>query len=378
MVSGGTNGMVFSNDAITSRERLLRAYRGEPVDRVPYWAKIANGVWQNNQPEPFHSMSERELLDFIHADGFFFCDHGVRRSAERVTVERHWEGNVEFHITHTPDGDVREGWAREPIGGTMHPVEFPIKTVGDICRYRWLFTDVTYRVDADGLADGREMCKQTGQRGVNVTAWGTSPFMDLVEHYVGPVNFHLMLKDYPRQVDELLELMHQDNMRHVRAVAKNTPSDIVVSVENTSTTLISPGQFEKYCYRHLCDYGKAIEAEGKIHELHMCGHTKALLAQIDKIPAGSIEAYTSPGVGNTRLVDGRTLAPSKTLIGGTNVNTWLLPLEQIKQYIADELAACPDNRRIVVTTAGVAPPGCPAERFRQVGEWMHEAEIARR
>ena len=55
----------------------------------------------------------------------------------------------------------------------------------------------------------------------------------------------------------------------------------------------------------------------------MCGHTMALLQRIDTIPAASIEAYTSPTLGNTRLVDGRTCAPSKTLIGGTNVMVWL-------------------------------------------------------
>ena len=378
MVSSDTGGKVFPSDEMTSRERLLAAYRGEPVDRVPYWAKIVNGVWQDNQPEPFRSMPERELLDFIHADGFFFCDHGVRRTAPRVTVEQYWEGNVEFHLTHTPDGDVREAWGKEPVGGTMHPVEFPIKTVEDIKRYRWLFTDVTYRLDADGLADGRQKCRQVGQRGVNVTAWGTSPLMDLVQEFVGPTNFHLMLHDHGEEVHELLELMHADNVRHVRAIAKHTPSDIVVSVENTSTTLISPEQFDKYCHWHLCDYGEAIEAEGKMHELHMCGHTNALLERIDTIPAASIEAYTSPTLGNTRLVDGRTRAPSKTLIGGTNVNVWLWPVERIQRYITDELAACEDNRRIVVTTAGVAPPGCPADTFRQVGQWIHNAEIARR
>ncbi len=339
--------------------------------------KFPGGGWKSNQPE-LAGMDHDDLLDYVHADGVFYCDHGVRRTTPHVTVDSHWEGNVQHHVTHTPDGDLTEAWGREPISDTMHPMEFAIKTVEDIRRYRWLFTDVTYRVDADGLADGRQKCKQVGQRGVNVTAWGTSPLMDLVQHFIGPINFHLMSHDHPEQMHELLELMHADNVRHVSAIAEQTPSDVVVSVENTSTTLISPAQFTKYCLRHLCDYGRAIESAGKMHELHMCGHTKKLLPQIDAIPAASIEAYTSPTVGNTRFVDGRTLAPSKTLIGGTNVNTWLWPVERIEQYIAEELAACEDNRRLVVTTAGVAPPGCSAETFREIGQWMHDADIARR
>jgi uroporphyrinogen-III decarboxylase len=27
---------------MTSRQRVLAAYRGEPVDRLPFWAKVAN------------------------------------------------------------------------------------------------------------------------------------------------------------------------------------------------------------------------------------------------------------------------------------------------------------------------------------------------
>ena len=102
----------------------------------------------------------------------------------------------------------------------------------------------------------------------------------------------------------------------------------------------------------------------------MCGQTLALLEKIDTIPASSIEAFTSPTLGHTRLADGREKAPSTTLVGGTNVNTWLMSLEEMKKYISDELDACRDHRRIILTTAGVAPPGCNAETFRAIGQWI--------
>ena len=43
-------------------------------------------------------------------------------------------------------------------------------------------------------------------------------------------------------------------------------------------------------------------------------------------------------------------------------------VDEILAYVEAELAACPNHRRIVLTTAGVAPPGCPADTFRAVGE----------
>ena len=112
-----------------------------------------------------------------------------------------------------------------------------------------------------------------------------------------------------------------------------------------------------------------------MHELHMCGLLNVLLERIDAIPADSVEAFTSPTLGNTRLSDGRSRAPTKCLVGGTNCCVWLRPVAEIKQYVVTELAECPDHRRIVLTTAGVAPPACRAETFRRIGQWVRTLPV---
>ncbi len=58
--------------------------------------------------------------------------------------------------------------------------------------------------------------------------------------------------------------------------------------------------------------------------------------------------------------------PSKALIGGTNATLWLAPAEHIVQTVADDLAACPDRRKIFLTSAGVLPPPVSFEKARQV------------
>ena len=149
-----------------------------------------------------------------------------------------------------------ECWAEDPATRSWHPVEFPVKTVEDIGRWRWLYKDVRTESNQENLAKGRTLRQNIGQRGVLLSAWGTSPLMHLVEHVIGPVDTHLMLADNLSQMDELIDLMHQDCLRIVGLVAEHSPADFIVSVENTSTTLISPAQFEKYCYGHLCEYGR--------------------------------------------------------------------------------------------------------------------------
>lgn len=364
------DGKVHSDDRMTSRERLLAAYRGEPVDRLPYWAKVANPTWRLSQPAKVRGRSDRELLDYIHADGLFGVPAGVRVVRPHISVERRRSDHPEVRVTQTPDGDLTERWRMDPATESWHPAEFPVKTQEDLARFRWVYADTRAEPDEPALAAARARADDIGQRGLTKTGWGTSPLMHLVQHVIGPVNTHYMLADHPEAMDELIGLMHAGNLAQVELLAERTPADLVVSTENTSTTLIGPPQFSKYCLRHLRDYGRAVEAAGKMHELHMCGHLKALLGEIETIPAASVEAFTSPTLGNTRLADGRAGAPSKTLVGGTNVNVWLWPVERIRQYILAELAACPDSRRVVLTTAGVAPPGCPAETFRHIGQWL--------
>ena len=361
---------IHPSDLITSRERIMAAYQGQPVDRIPYWPKVTNANWRTGQNQHIAAMSEMELLDYIGADGLFGAKFATRIVRPKVTVEEMPVPNGRITVTHTPDGDLTERWIFDPQTKSWHPTEFPIKTLEDVGRFRWRYENVSIENDEQSLAAMRQKVKMIGQRGVCEHWWGTSPLMDLVEHSLGPVDTTYMLMDYPREMEELMELMHAECLMRAAHVARHTPGDIVVSGENTSTTLISPQQFEKYCYRHLCEYGRAIEAAGKIHQLHMCGHILPLLQTIDTIPAASIEAFTSPPLGSARLADGRAKAPSKALIGGTNVMNWLLPVEKIKAYIHGELEACPNHRRIVLTTAGVAPQACSAQTFRQIGQWL--------
>jgi uroporphyrinogen-III decarboxylase len=365
------DGRIHATDEMTSRERLLAAYRREPVDRLPYWAKVANEAWRRSQPADVRKLSDRGLLDYIFADGVFHVPRCVRVSRPRVGVSEATEGNVRTRASRTPDGELVERWAIDPTTGSGHPTEFPVKTREDLRRFRWLYEQRIEPAGAEEAARARGRVEQIGRRGITLTGWGTSPLMHLIEHVIGPARTMYFLADYPDEMEALIEQMHEANQAMVRAVAQHSPADVVVSVENTSTSLISPQQFEQHCLRHLCDYGRIIEGAGKMHELHMCGLLYDLLERIDTIPASSIEAFTAPPLANTRLVDGKARAPSKTFVGGTCVNVWWQHTAgEIEHFIQGELDACTDHLGIVVTTAGVAPPACTAETFRAVGQWI--------
>jgi uroporphyrinogen-III decarboxylase len=143
-------------------------------------------------------------------------------------------------------------------------------------------------------------------------------------------------------------------------------------IENTSTTLISPQQYRKYCYRHISDYGHICQANGRTMALHMCGHLKLLLPTLATLPVQAFEAFTSPTLGNTTLEDGRTACPDKCLIGGTNAILWTRPAHEIIAQIEQDLDVLPHHRGIAITSAGVMPPLCKPETIQAVCAWVKQ------
>ena len=141
-------------------------------------------------------------------------------------------------------------------------------------------------------------------------------------------------------------------------------------VENTSTSLISVDQYRSYCFPHIRAYAEILKSRDRYMVLHMCGLLRDLLDDLAKLPVDAFEAFTSPTLGNTTLLDGRTHCPDTCLIGGTQATDWLLPTDRLIAKIEEDLDALPHHRGIVVTSAGVMPPLCPPERIKAVCEWV--------
>jgi uroporphyrinogen-III decarboxylase len=200
--------------------------------------------------------------------------------------------------------------------------------------------------------------------------------MNLIQHLIGPENTHYFMADYPEEMDELIGIMHEERLRYLQCLLSNCPYDYIVSVENTSTTLLSPAIFEKYCWRHLDEYGRLIKEHKKEHVLHMCGHLKALLPRINELPALAIEAYTSPPVGNTTIADRARLCPDTAVIGGTNATLWLRPANEIGEEIEKSIAEAGTTRGLVLTSAGVMPPAATIEKIRQVGAFVRSLKTS--
>ncbi len=353
-------------ETMTNRERIFATFRGEEVDRFPVWLKMTKRTWKSSQPEPYCDMDNEELLRAAGCDLLLGCWAGA--DCENPHVERHTEqeNGLRTTIIETPDGELVAQDSYDVYTESWHPVGFPADSVENLRRLRWLFRDTEYSVPAERAGEWAARQQELEAKdAVSMTGIGPSPLMNLVEHLCGPETTIYLLHDEPELFREVIDLMHADRMRNLRALLPHVEADTFWLTENTSTTLISPDMFEEFCMPHLHDYGNLILEHDIVPVHHMCGTLNALLEKVDELPALVNEAFTTPPVGDTTLTDGRRRMRSKALIGGTNATLWLAPVEKIVQSVAEDLSNCPDRRKIFLTSAGVLPPPVSFEKARR-------------
>jgi hypothetical protein len=368
----------MSTERMTSRERILATLRQDEVDRFPVWLKMVNNTWLSSQPEAVRAMDGAELLEAAGCDVMVGLGLGMTIERPHVELDVDDRGDRKTTVFKTPDGDLVETVLLDPYTGSWHPHKYPIETVDDLKRARWIFTDTTHTPDLEKATIHAQRQDEIAAAGhVSQSGCGPSPWMDVIEHWAGPVNAIYLESDAPEAMGELLDAMHRDRLRHLDAMLPHLKSDTFWVSENTSTTLISPAQFDRYCKPMLSDYFTKVAERGIVPVAHMCGHLNALLESIDTMPHTVNEAYTTRPVGNVSMAEGRTRMPSKAIIGGTNATLWLSDPETIVAQVAEDLDACPDRRGIFLTSAGVLPPPVSLEKARTVVEKLKQLPVNR-
>jgi uroporphyrinogen-III decarboxylase len=363
--------MTVATETMTSRERWLAALDMKPIDRLPFWPKI-DGSYAQHQTAEFQGIN---LHDWIGSDKHVHCPPPFRESHSECSCTSENEGKLRRTLFQVGNRTLESVYQHDQDSSSWHPTVFPISTRDDVLAMAKFFRDTTVELSPENIERAKEVCSNVGENGVIVDGIGESPLMRFVEHLAGVENAHFLLADCRDDVEELFDAMHQDLLRRAEIAAEHSQADATYLVENTSTTLISPAQYARYCFKHITDYGNAMQGGGKRVILHMCGHLKGLLDQLNNVPANAFEAFTSPTLGNTSFLDGRTGCPEKCLVGGTNAMLWLKSADKIIAKIKQDLDELPHHRGIVVTSAGVMPPFCRPETIREVCEFVKQYPV---
>jgi len=352
-----------------TKERWLAALKLQEVDRLGFWPKI-NDAYLASQSQTFRNMGLENLHRWIGSDMHIWLPGFIKEKRTTTYLEEKMQGNLRNLTYGTKYGNLVATMRFDLSSQSWHPVEFPVKEKNDINIMKEWFEDCIVDADADKLKEAELEYRRNGMDAVAVHSAGTTPMMTWVQHLAGIENAHYFLADYTFEVEELFELMYRKIRRITQILAEHSPADFIYLVENTSTTLISPHQYKKYCYNQISECATILKEAKKGLVLHMCGYLKDLLCVLATLPVCGFEAFTSPPVGNTTLYDGRKHCPDKCLIGGTNAVLWTKSAEEIINQIEKDLDILPHHRGIVISSAGVMPPFCRPETIKSVCEWV--------
>lgn len=354
---------------ITPRARWLGALEHQSLDRLPFWPKLG-ATYGSSQAKAFSGLTPRELQAWIGSDPHEWVSHGVRTIRSRTTAKTTKRNNERLVEFSTPQGGLRKIECFDQVTQSWHPLEMPVKTAADIPRMLAWYEDVRLEPDAAALDQARVYVQDVGPAAVTATSIGTSPLMEWIEFLAGVETAHFLLADYPAEVEALFAVMQRVLLRQVELVCAHNPADLVYLAENTSTTLISPEQYRRYCLPHIRACAEIANVQERRLVLHMCGHLKALLPDLATLPVAAFEAFTSPPVGNTTFADGRAACPRTALIGGTNAVLWTRSAAEIIAELERHLAVLPHHCGLVITSAGVMPPLASPETIREVARWI--------
>jgi hypothetical protein len=383
------------------RQLLHRILNRQSVDRLS-WTTLADDVTRAGMTDDVRRLSTIEFYRYIGCDIVQLGNYGLAQELRVPSPARLVCPDVKQEVLREdgspltqegePVGDLEIGTGGLTVDQTVtvrrgtpwgtlttllkhdHPVEHPVKSVEDLRILRAIWEASDYVENQDMEEAFARVERHIGDDGIYVPWLDPSPVQNLLEYEMGAANFYYLLADHRREVEELLAVMHAKRLQEYEIVARRTPAEVVIAMENTSSTLISPQLYRQYSVPQIRDYVDVLHRHGKIAVLHMCGHLKALLPAIRETGLDGINAATPPPVGTATfdeildafgddfLLFGAILAPTVFHKAGLDCG---------------ELSKCLDNlytprlrRARLVLWLAVDGLTTPLERFQCVAQWM--------
>ena len=351
---------------LTAKQRLLRAIRGEDIDRVPWSPFLA--YWWEQQPESVTRQGQLSFMESVGADpllrGFSMPWQVQYRGTE---IRRTQTAGELREIWSTPVGQLQLVHRLSPGGSTWFLVEHPVKTTEDLKTLQWVYEHAV--VEPSPAAD--EGWTQTGDRGLYLPLIGSEMktcFQSLVEKWVGTETLVYLLADEPEAVEECLAAMRRVSDRTAAYCAASRAEGFIFW-EDSSTTNINPAMFNAYAAPEITFWADTLHAADKLLVHHACGHLKALLPHMAATGVDAIESISPPPTGNIDIADAFALLPQRVaLIGGIEPVFFQNCTEQELDARTAQLLQVTAGRRYVLANSDSCPPAVEAWKFHRVAQ----------
>ena len=265
--------------AMTQKQRILAAARGEKLDKIPFGARI--DVWYNYHsahgtlPEKYKGWGQVDILR----------DQGAGSQVRLWSVTKEEYRDMEVVEKHDPpyiDTEYRTSLGtvtkKEVFDTSEGPwikyeMEKIFKSEKDYPVIKYL---MEHTVPADNFETYQKVRDEVGEDGMVMTAAGLlwSPVQRVMREIIGYEQFFYELADRPAEVEALIEVM-KDLERRKFEVAMGCDLEIFNICGNWSDDIHTP-VFRKYFVPWLREACDKLHAHGRLVMVHSDGEMRRL------------------------------------------------------------------------------------------------------
>jgi len=340
---------------MNSKERLLAVLKGEKSDRIP-WAPLIDGYFLSFLKEKNIEMNTVEALRYIGADILerhvtTYTDIMMMGSSDMICVNPkdaivqknikitlHFDkknGEI-FNTYETPIGIIKEKYVFTKASPWLpFPVEHKIKRKEDLKIYKYLLENITPKPNFENF---QKEVDYIGNDGLASASGPSTPIMRLLQREMGIETFYYYLNDYPKEIEEILDIMHERNKKIYYIIIKS-PAEVIIDYENSSTTLFSPQIFDRYCLNQINEYANIVKQSGKIFLTHMCGKLDKIMNLLSQGKQDGIIDVSPAPTGDLNIAEAlKSWGKTKVVMGGIDATAFTqLSIDGIKKYVRDLL-----------------------------------------
>ncbi len=322
---------------MTSRERLLRAVRLQPVDRVPIstfpLVPFADQGFRLNGPsyQKLNALVEEKTDCFYHWGFEVMCNAREEEFTEQI-VWREGDSAFTKTILHTPLGDLTSLVKRDEGVHTKWIMEHPIKSPEDMRR----FLSVPYetRKDPSIFDQFKRMVEKQGDKGIVYTDIGDP--VGWAEELMGFETFAYNLMCEKDATFAFMDAMFERQFDALHYALDGGIGELfrISGPEIAAPPLMGPQHFRELALRYDPKFIDLIHQHSQMVCVHCHGNVKRIMDSLLEMGADVIEPVEPPPDGDISLREAKAMAQGKVCLMG---NLEFRELEAASPERIDEL-----------------------------------------
>lgn len=378
---------------MTGKERIEAVLAGDLPDRVP-WVPLIGRYYVKSLPAMGYGIEDfaprnltqhkAVLYDYCLAEiqaarltgGDIFYRHvsGYSTESEGCKLTTHTSSGKTTHRWQTPVGELSE--STEMKHGSEYFTKYLIGNEEDLRAYLYLIESIQAKT---AYEDMPQFLDFIGDDGIATYSGPVTPIQELLQFKMGVQNTFYAMFDHTELMERVFAALQRLNRSIYRILAEAPSGKVVITYDDTSTTVISPDWYSRYEAPHLNEYADILLEKGKIPIAHMCGKLSLITGLLAKDRYLGIDSVCPPETGDLEPGDA-LVQTGKLIIGGLEpVLLTQMNSEETYRYATEKLQQVADRKafnRFMLGSGDSVAAGTPMENLRAVTRAVGDFSLA--